>query len=144
MLTRLKMSIRPAASWVLCSLQAIFAVLHFFPSLAYRVPTPASPTPAPTMSIVAYIDSLGPFWVYGFGVSAAVLALSLRWKKSSRTYTHIFCGGVFASYMIALFFGALFDHPHGPLTLPILACLPVAGHAFLAISYGGDREHQHQ
>lgn len=134
-------SIRILASWILFSFQAIFAVLHVFPPLAYRVGLKGS-----TTAVVAYINELGPFWIIAFGATALGLGVSLIFRKWKQTYLwHLVSGAVFGGYTAALFVGALGDYPHGPVTYPLLALLPVIGHFLLALSYsnndttGGDR-----
>jgi hypothetical protein len=129
---------RTMASWILFSFQAIFAILHIFPSLVYRAGTQGA-----TTAVVAYINELGPFWIGAFGVTALGLGLSLIVKRERQTYLwHLLSGAVFGGYSAALFVGAVGDTPHGPVTYPVLALLPVIGHFLLSLSYGttgGDR-----
>jgi hypothetical protein len=131
-------NIRAIASWILFSFQGLFAVLHVFPPLAYRVGAKVS-----TASVVAYINELGPVWISAFGITALGLGLSLILRKGHQTYLwHLMSGAVFGGYTAALFVGAFGDSPHGPVTYPVLAALPVIGHFLLALSYsttGGDR-----
>lgn len=124
---------RDIASWILWSVQFVFAVLHFFPSFVYRV----GGTKTTTM-VVAYVNDLGPFWILGFGFTAIGLLVSILRGKHAYIW-HLFCGAVFVGYTTALFIGALFDQPHGPITYPILAVVVTLGHFLLALSYGGDR-----
>lgn len=130
--------IRATASWILCALQMTFAVLHAFPPLAYRVDIRSS-----TTAVVAYINELGPLWISAFGATALGLAFGLIARKGRQLYLwHLLAGAVFGGYTAALFVGALGDVPHGPVTYPVLALLPVIGHFLLALSYGspgGDR-----
>jgi hypothetical protein len=88
--------------------------------------------------VVAYINELGPIWVIAFGFSAGGLFLSLLLQRGRHLW-HLVAGAVFMGYTTALFVGALGESPHGPVTYPVLAVLPIVGNFLLALSYGGDR-----
>lgn len=128
-----KWNTRAAASWILLAFQLTFSVLHLFPPLAYRVGLKGA-----TTQVVAYINELGPVWALAFGLSACGLFLALLSKKGRHIW-HLITGSVFMGYATALFVGAWGEAPHGPITYPVLAILPVIGNFLLALSYGGDR-----
>lgn len=130
---RMRASARQIASTFLALFQIYFAVLYLFPVLV----TP--PTPAPTIKVVLFIQSLGPYYTLGFAVSGGVLLLTLLWRRSLAFIGHLACFSVFFAYTVALFLGAFSASPHGTLIAPSLCLVPVVGHALLALSYGGER-----
>lgn len=117
---------RMVLSWVFASLQLIFAVIHGFSFLVY----PLHPS---TVRIVAYIQSLGPIWVYTFGGTSALLIASLL-SRRLLPFSHSTCAGVWAGYAAALWVGALADKPAGVVSFPILATVITIGHVVLGLA----------
>lgn len=132
MVERIRMSMRRIVSSFLAVFQLYFAVLYLFPSLTYPS------TPSPTVRIVLFIQSLGPYFTMGFGISGGVLAVALLLRRFIYV-GHLFCLMVFVSYTMALWLGAFTQQPHGSIIAPSLCLVPVVGHAALALSYGGER-----
>lgn len=124
---------RAIASWMLCIFQIIFALLHLYSPLAYRMGQQS------TTYVVSYITTLGPYWVVLFGITGILLLVSLMKQSKWRWKAHLSCGSIFCGYTAALFTGAIFDHPFGPFTYPAMSLVITIGHALLMLSYGGDR-----
>lgn len=131
MVFRIRASMRMIVSFCLAIFQLYFAVLYIFPSF--------TSSPAPTVKVIQFIQSLGPFFTVGFGISGGLLLATLLWRRFIHV-GHMCCLAVFMSYGVALWFGAFGQHPHGTLIGPSLCFVPIIGHAALALSYGGDRE----
>jgi hypothetical protein len=136
MIDRARNAVRRVVSLFLCLFQLYMAFLYVFPSLVARVGNPS-----PTVRIVQFIQSLGPYYTVGFAFSGGILLITLLVPKLRKWifFGHLVCFGVFFSYGFALFLGALSDHPHGPIVTPSLAMIPIVGHAVLALVYGGER-----
>lgn len=117
---------RMVLSWVFASLQVIFAVIHGFSFLVY----PAHPS---TVRVVAYIQTLGPIWVYAFGGTSVLLITALLLRRLL-PFTHSACAGVWAGYASALWVGALFDRPEGVVSFPIVATIIMIGHVVLGLA----------
>lgn len=130
---RQRRSPRPFASWTLCSLQWVFALLHLVPPWAY------SSAGRTSVGVVAYINSLGPIWTIDFGLTSMILTVALLLRPKLLWVAHLLCGASFAAYSSALFFSAAFNHPAGPFTYPTLALFIFFAHGVLGYSYGGDR-----
>lgn len=64
------------------------------------------PTPGRPANVVAYLDSVGPFWPSLFGGAAVLLLAALvagRWRAAAL----LVAAGVFAAYAFALLFAAV-------------------------------------
>lgn len=123
---------RVQVSAVLLTLQLTATVLHAVPGLVYA--TRAGRT---TTRVVAYIQDLGPLWVFAFGVSGLVLAVALLRHRGVH-YGHLACASVWVMYAVALWIGALADTPHGTVFYPTVTSVLVAIHMILASSYNED------
>lgn len=115
---------------------AVLLVLNVVLAVAYLVPAWSHPPiqVVGRVSIVNYIDSGGPWWIVGFGVTGVggLAALTLRrW----RLLAHSAAGVVAGMYAAALWFGALTSHPHTSLIPPILASTYCVLHMILADVY---------
>lgn len=109
-------------------LQALAAVLHSFP----RLVSPGRPT---TMTVVVYIDSLGPVWVILFGVTALGLAVSL-YRRQCMNWAHLSAAVVWVLYTSALIVGAWATK--GAWFFPVVTAAIVFIHAKLASGYDDD------
>jgi len=117
-------------SWVLLAVQVVVAVLHGFPSLVYR------PNPR-TARVVEFINSLGPWWIVAFGLSATVLLVSL-WRRRYRHLGHLACMFAWVVFAVALWFGALASRPIGPILFACVATGLVLMHLVIATAYADD------
>lgn len=126
-------SIRTIVSGFLCLFQLYMGLIYLFPPLVSRVNNPS-----PTVKIVQFIQSLGPYYTLGFAISGGVLLVALLTKRFIAA-GHLLCFGVFFAYAMALLLGALSDTPHGPIIAPSLCVVPLVAHAVLALVYGGER-----
>jgi hypothetical protein len=123
---------RLQSSVVLLMLQAVATVLHVFPNLIYS--THGIRT---TTRIVAEIQSLGPIWVFAFGLSSIALVTTL-WFKRGETYGHLACATIWVMYATGLWLGTFVEKPHGTVFFPVVASFIVAFHSIVAASYNED------
>lgn len=124
--------LRSAVSWFLCVFQCYLAVLYLFPQWVGQT-RPGNPT----WRIVLFIQNLGPYYSIAFGVSGAVLLITLIARR--RIYIgHTLCFGVLLAYAMSLLIGTLGVTPHGPVLAPSLCLVPIMTHAVLAFVYSGE------
>lgn len=115
-------------------MQAILALLHTYPPLAYRQVN------ATTTRVVATINELGYVWVIALGTTALFLAMTQTFLQKARKYAHLLCGAVAAGYDIQLWVGALGETPFGPVAYPVSFVVIVVSHVMMFLHYdGGDR-----
>jgi hypothetical protein len=109
---------RIVATSVLAFYCAIFAYLYALP-----LPLRAGPEAVSLgrVSVVLYIDSLGPVWQAGFGLSTLALAAGLIWHRVL-AWAHTGSGAVTTTYASSLWIGFFASSPHPPP-------LPTAGYA---------------
>lgn len=129
---RLRDRRRTVASWFLCVMQGILAILHLYPPLAYRSVN------ATTTRVVAAVNSLGGVWFIGLGFTAAALATTLLTWRKWRHYAHLLCGAATLAYDVQLWVGALGEKPFGPVTYPTSFLLFFVGHVLLFFAYDDD------
>lgn len=118
-------------SWVLLAVQAVVSILHLFPNLVYR------PNPR-TARVVEFVNSLGPWWAVGFGLSSVVLFGTLVCQR----FRHVgHGGGVFTWvwFSAALWFGAVASTPTGPILFACVATGLVAVHWIMASAWAEQR-----
>jgi len=120
---------RLQVSITLLCLQAVAAILHAVPGLVY-----ATRVGRTTTRVVAYIQDLGPLWVFAFGISSLFLGATLL-RGRGMHYGHLACASVWVMYAVALWLGALADTPKGTVFYPTVTSVLVFIHLILAISY---------
>lgn len=133
MMDQARKSARTIVSGALCFFQLYMAFLYQFPSLVSR-----TGNPSPTVKVVQFVQSLGPYYTLGFAISGGTLLVALLIKRWIYV-GHLACFSVFFAYAMALLLGALGDKPHGPILAPSLCLVPLLCHAVLALVYGGER-----
>ncbi|HEX6471150.1 MAG TPA: hypothetical protein VF069_18770 [Streptosporangiaceae bacterium] len=116
----------PRPLWVL---SALLAVTHLGMAWAYVdprfVPRPLGPG---QVSVVRYIEALGPFWIAGFGATAVGIALVL-WRFPARLWiAHLLGLSVSAAYATAAWTGSLMSDPPSPIITAVLASSLAAVH----------------
>ena len=119
----------PAVSAALVLLQLVLAVLHLFPALVF--------SDSPTVRVLVFINSLGPWWTLGFGASGTGLVVALRVGKW-RHYGHLGCAFVWVVYATALWIGAYAVTPPGPIRLAIVCTGLAAVHLVAATQYADE------
>jgi hypothetical protein len=118
-----------AATAILAALHVALCVLYAFPSLSqrqYAIPG--------RISVVSYVEGHGYYWSVGFGAVAVALVLA---AVSGRmvSVAHVLGGAVMMAYTMALAWGALASHPHGPLVSAALAAMYAFLHLIIANTY---------
>jgi polyferredoxin len=91
------------------------------------------------VSVVSFIDTRGPFWMVGFGITALGVAAGLL---THRAMAIVHSVGLFvsASFAAAIWYGAVTSQPPGPYVSAIMATGYCAFHWVMADSYrGGSR-----
>lgn len=115
-----------ATAWLIIAELGIAAVYAFFP--------PRKPPPN-VVSVVRYIEQLGPpTWVVAFAIISSLL-LAARITKQWLVQAHNFCYGVAIFYTAALGAGVLLTKPFA-LTVPFMLGIALCvGHYTLSRWY---------
>jgi len=116
-----------AATWLLIACSALLG-------LSYGVFEPARVTAPGTVSIVAYVEKLGPVWVISFSVNALVLATCAVLKRGVR-FGHVLSGSIMSGYAMALVLGSVLSDPPRPPVTGVLAAAVVGFHLLMAGAY---------
>lgn len=87
------------------------------------------------MTVVVYIDSLGPVWVILFGATTLGLAASL-YRRKCMNWAHLSAAAVWVLYASALVYGAWATS--GAWFFPVVAAAIAFVHARLASGYDDD------
>ncbi len=115
------------------------ALLHSSLALSYSIGSlsrgPGITTPgAVRVSIVSYIDSLGPVWQIGFGSTAALLVIGLI-RHRHLALAHTLGGAAVAVFATALWFGFAFSDPRPAVLSPIAYTCTVVWHLTIGVTY---------
>lgn len=115
------------------------AIGHFMVAMAYSVPSlsipPAGTLPPGAVSIVNYIDSNGPWWIVGYGLSGVLLAAALLTNRGLQ-WAHALAAAVCGAYSTAALIGAFSSEPIRPIILGVAFGMAVVAHWGLSESYG--------
>lgn len=117
------------------------AVLHTVLAVSYAVPGIATGVYAPTpgrVSVVSYIDQLGPIWTVAFGVTAVGLLCAVRWTNALIP-AHAVGGGAMAIFTAALWFSYGASNPRPTILTALFATTVLLWHVFLAVTYSAAR-----
>ena len=120
---------RFVASGCLAAGHAALAYAYLTPDLARG----AGPRPG-QISIMLYIDSLGPVWQLAFGVTALLLVGGLtvpRWLATAHTVSGAVVGGLGAS----LWAGFAFSEPRPAILSAIAYTLITVWHVTISVTY---------
>lgn len=105
---------RITATSALVLLNWTFSVAYKFPEqLVRKVARPGEIR----VSIVNYVESLGPVWAIAFSLAAIAMTYSL-FTRRTLIVSHVMGGMVWASYATALWFGVFASEPSGSILLP--------------------------
>lgn len=114
-------------------------VIHLALAYAYAFP-PLSQSPPPAtgtrVSIVAFINDIGPLWLIGFGLTGLALLAGLRWPAGLR-WIHTSSVTIAAIYSAAIWSGWLLSDPRPSMVAAVLSTAPVAWHIAMADLYSG-------
>lgn len=115
-------SAHPVVPRPLWYLSAILAAAHVAMTWSY-VDTRfrARPLGDGQVSIVRYIESLGPFWAIGFAASGVAIAVALWLWPSWLWKAHVLGATVMSTYGAAAWMGAWLSRPLGPIQVGVLA-----------------------
>lgn len=123
---------RVIASTTLALLHSSLALSYAVGSLS-RGPGITSPN-AVRVSIVSYIDSLGPVWQIGFGSTALMLVIGLI-NHRYLAVAHALGGAAVAVFATALWFGFAFSDPRPAVLSPIAYTCTVVWHLTIGVTY---------
>lgn len=122
---------RLIATSTLAALHAVLAVVYAVPNLARGYPPPPGVT---RVSIVSYIESLGPVWQIAFGLTAVALFTGMVVHRFL-AIAHTLAGAGMSMFAAALWLGFAFSSP-APSLLPSLgftAC--VVWHLTIGVTF---------
>jgi hypothetical protein len=106
---------RLIASGSLAALHAVLTFVYAIPGLARGYPPPPGVN---RINIVTYIESLGPVWQIGFGLTASLLIAGMI-RHAWLSVAHTVAGSGMAVFSSALWLGFAFSTPK-PSVLPCL------------------------
>lgn len=114
-------------------LSVILALCHIGLVWAYVDPRfVARPLGPGQVSVVRHIETLGPVWVIGFGLTAAGIVIALAWRPRHLWLAHVAGVGMTLGYAVALWTGAWFSRPTAPIMSAVLATVVAATHLVAA------------
>jgi hypothetical protein len=119
----------PAVSAALVLIQLALAGLHLFPTLVF--------SDSPQLSVLVFINGLGPYWVLSFGTTGAVLTIAL-WRCRFRHFAHLGCAFVWVVYSTALWIGSLAVDPPAPVRLAVICTGLAFVHTVAATAYADE------
>lgn len=113
------------------------AVMHGALAIAYTFPwlarSSAPPRPG-QVSIVLYIDSLGPVWQLAFGLTAAVLLAGLVWPRWL-ALAHTLGGAALAVFSAGLWLGYALSEPRPSMLTALGYSACVVWHLTIGVTY---------
>lgn len=122
---------RLLASATLASVHGVLALAYAFPDLARGTAPTAGGN---RVSIVSYLDSLGPVWQTVFGLTGAAIVAGLvfpRWLALA----HTLAGAGLAVFAAALWFGFAFSDPRPAILSALGYSAAVVWHMTIAATY---------
>jgi hypothetical protein len=115
------------------------ALGHFAMAMAYSVPSLSIARPGTlppgAVSVVNYIDSNGPWWIIGYGLSGLAIAVALCTARGLQ-WSHASGAVVCGAYSTAAFIGAFSSEPIRPIIVGTAFAMAMASHLGLSESYG--------
>lgn len=123
---------------------ATLTLAHLVLAFAYSQPelsqSPALASGPGRVSIVTYLNGLGPVWLIAYGVTAVWLAAGLLWKPGLLRWGHSVGLAVAATYDVAIWLGFAFSAPPRPTIISAaLGLALVGGHVAMSIAYSVER-----
>lgn len=122
------------------------AFTHLLLAFAYSQPAlsrstlpslPTNSTSPGQISIVSYIDSLGPIWLIGFGVTSLLLITALLLRPLWLRWAHVAALAVSTSFCFALWAGFALSSPRPTIIAATLSIAVVGGHFAMSDLYSG-------
>lgn len=109
----------------------LFSVSYRFPEqLVQRFTRPSGVR----VSIVQYLETLGPVWIVGFSLAAIAMTYAVISRRALVT-AHVLGGMIWAGYSTALLFGVFASNPIGSILLPGCAVVITVFHLSLSDAY---------
>jgi hypothetical protein len=117
--------------------------------LAYAYANPAlsvSPLPPGTsrVSIVSYINSLGPIWLIAYGSTGAFLIVALLTAPRLLRWAHVAGVSVATTYSLALWAGFALSDPRPTIISALLSLAMVTWHITLSDLYSTSAPVRHR
>lgn len=122
---------RLIASGALALLHGMLAIAYTFPWLARSAAAVRGPG---TVSVVLYIDSLGPVWQLAFGVTAALLLVGLAYRRLL-AIAHTLGGSALAVFAAGLWLGWAFSEPRPSMLTALGYTACVVWHLTIGVTY---------
>lgn len=122
------------------------ALTHLLLAFAYSQPSlsrstvssaPTNPDTPGHVSVVAYIDALGPTWLIGFGVTALLLIAALLLRPLWLRWAHAAALAVATSYSFALWAGFALSTSRPTIIASTLSIAVVGAHVAMCDLYAG-------
>jgi hypothetical protein len=115
-------------------------LIHLALAYAYTQPVLSqAPTPpgADRVSIVAYINALGPVWLIGFGITGAGLIAALTAYPRALSWAHTAGVAVATTYSTAIWVGFALSASRPTIISAVLSVTVVLWHVSMSDLYSG-------
>ncbi len=123
---------RTVASGFLALAHGFLAIAYAFPAITRGYPPPPD---VRRISIVLYIDSLGPVWQIAFGLTGAVLGFAVLVRHRTLALAHTLGGAAMAVYGSALWIGFALSEPRPTVTGAVAYTGLTIWHLTIGVTY---------